>query len=593
MRFIYFILIFFFSFSAISQSEQLAKNYMDQGAYEKALTVYQRLYQKQPNRTRYLLGIVANHQQLEQFDTAEKLLLEQLKKSANNSTFYVEVGHHYDVQGKKEKATTYYQKAIEIHQLHTNQTYILARTFEKYSLLDQAAIVYEKGMEINPSSNYMLNLAKIYGEQGHLAKMFKSYLVLINKQPNYMIMVQRYFNDFITEDPLNDANSILRKLLIKELQLQPNLLYNQMLSWLFIQQKNYKKAFIQEKAIYKRNSESLQNIMELALISSDKGYYTVAEEILTYVINLPVQNSTKIYANQLLLRAKIKQDNPDKNASIVEAYHQLFETFGTDKNTLPLQIDYAHFLAFTLDQKKEGSSFLKKLLKKRLTRFQTARVKMEIADILVLDEKFNQALIYYTQIQNAIKNNSLAQEARFKVAKTSYYKGDFAWAQTQLNILKSSTSQLIANDAMELSLVISDNSLEDSTQTALKIFAKADLLSFQKNNTAAIAKYNEILTVHKGEKIEDEALLRQAKLLEKTGQYEQAKDNYLKILAFYKDDILADDAYYHLAELYATHLHQPEKAKEYYEQLIFNHADSIFFVEARKKYRTLRGDAIN
>jgi outer membrane protein assembly factor BamD (BamD/ComL family) len=66
---------------------------------------------------------------------------------------------------------------------------------------------------------------------------------------------------------------------------------------------------------------------------------------------------------------------------------------------------------------------------------------------LVFDEKFNQALIYYSQIQNKIKNDPIAQEARFKVARTSYFKGDFAWAQTQLDILKKSTSQLIANDA--------------------------------------------------------------------------------------------------------------------------------------------------
>jgi len=259
-----------------------------------------------------------------------------------------------------------------------------------------------------------------------------------------------------------------------------------------------------------------------------------------------------------------------------------------------LQIDYAHFLAFNQDRKKEAISFLKRLLdKEKLSRFQSSRAKMKIADIFVLDQKFNQALIYYTQVQNALKNNFLAQDARFKVAKTSYYKGDFAWAQTQLDVLKSSTSQLIANDAMELSLIISDNSLEDSTQTALKIFAKGDLLAFQNKNKEAIAKYEEILVNHKGEKIEDETFLRQAKLYEKEGLYEKAKVNYLKIIEFYKEDILVDDAYYWLAELYVNMLNEPEKAKELYEKIIFNHADSIYFVSARKKYRALRGDAIN
>ncbi|WP_459210537.1 tetratricopeptide repeat protein [Aquimarina rhabdastrellae] len=592
MRFIYFIILSLFTIITLGQSAQLARNYMDQGAYEKALTIYQDLYKKRPNY-KYLTSLVDAYQQLERYTEAEELLHKQIAKSPTNASFYVELGHHFELQQQKEKAQSYYQKALDLHSDHINQTYILARAFERYSLLEQAALVYEKGMLVNPSVNYHLNLAKIYGEQGKLAKMFDSYLVLLEKQPNYISLLQRYFNDFVTEDPLNDANILLKKALIKKLQQTPNSTYNKILSWLYIQQNDYKKAFIQEKAIYKRNPESLQDIVELALITIEKENYSIAQEILNYIIESNVPNSTKIYANQLLLQSKIATATPENHDDIIADYKALFDMYGTEKSTLSLQIDYAHFLAFTLNKKQEGIGFLKQLLKKRLTRFETASVKMELADILILDEKFNQALIYYTQIQNAVKNNHIAQEARFKVAQTSYYKGDFKWAQTQLDVLKSSTSQLIANDAMELSLIISDNSLEDSTQTALKIFAKADLLAFQNKNTEAIAAYEQILTEHKGEKIEDEALLRQAKIYEKTGSHEQAKDNYLKILAYFKDDILADDAYYHLAELYANQLHLPEKAKENYEQLIFNHADSIFYVEARKKYRALRGDAIN
>ena len=218
---------------------------------------------------------------------------------------------------------------------------------------------------------------------------------------------------------------------------------------------------------------------------------------------------------------------------------------------------------------------------------------MELADILVFDEKFNEALIYYSQIQKKVKNDVLAQEARFKVAKTSYYKGDFEWAQIQLDVLRKSASQLIANDAMELSLMIRDNSLEDSTQTALKKFARADLLALQNKDKEAIAKLDDILTNHKGEKIEDEALLKQAGLYEKTKQLEKAEASYNKLIELYPDEIVADDAYFKLAKLYEDKLAQPEKAKDLYEQIIYNFADSIYFVEARKRFRALRGDAIN
>lgn len=202
-------------------------------------------------------------------------------------------------------------------------------------------------------------------------------------------------------------------------------------------------------------------------------------------------------------------------------------------------------------------------------------------------------MIYYSQIQVNLKNSTISQEARFKVAKTSYYKGDFDWAESQLKILKSSTSQLIANDALDLKLLISDNKDEDSLRTALKLYSKADLMAFQNNNDEAIALIDKILTEHKGESIEDQALFMQAKLFEKTKQLEKAEACYQYIIANYRNDILADDALYFLADLYQYQLSQPEKAKELYEKILFNHEDSIYFIESRKRFRMLRGDAIN
>lgn len=595
MRYIFLFLIFLSQFSGIAQSEQLAKNYIDQGQYEKALTIYQKLVSKNPHRQHYVLGLVSSFQELERFEEAEKVLTKAIESTPNNSKLLVELGHHYDIQSKKDEALAQYNKAIEVfNQNGTQNVYSLAQTFEKYNLLDQAIIIYEKGMVIDPRSNYNVQLAKIYGEQGNIKKMFDSYLSLLEFHPNYQNVVLRNFSNYITEDPSNEANITFRKLLIRKIQQDPNIIYNELLSWLFVQQKDYKKAFVQEKAIYKRKDENTQGLLNLARIAIRDKDIKSATHILDYILTTNAGNDTKLTAYKVILKAKTDNAPQNEYTAIQKEYDAVFNTYGKSRETIGLQIDYAHFIAFKLDKKQEAIDFLQALLdREQFSRFQTARIKMKIADILILNQKFNKALIYYTQVQNALKNNFLAQDARFKVAKTSYYKGDFTWAQTQLDVLKSSTSQLIANDAMELSLIISDNSLEDSTQTALKIFAKADLLSFQNKNKEAINTYEKILQNHKGEKIEDETLYRQAKLYENENEFEKAKVNYLKIIEFFPTDILIDDAYYWLAALYTTKLNAPEKAKELYEKILFNHADSIYYVSARKKYRSLRGDAIN
>ena len=575
-----------------AQTEQLARNFFEQGEYEKALKVYERLYEQNPANPVIFNGLVSSLQQLEDFEEAEKLLVERMNTSANNPSILIELGHNFELQENQERAEQFYEEALQSIEGRPNYAYAIARGFEQYNLLDYAAKAYERAMEMNTDRNFNLQLARIYGEQGKIEEMFSNYLDLIEDDMKFYGLANREFNRYITEDAQAEPNVILRKLLIKKLQEKPILLYNEMLSWLFIQQKDFDKAFAQERAIYKRGENNLQGILNLAFIAKEAGDYESAREIITYAIEESPSPIFNLQARHFLVNLELEYASPEDYKKLENDFRDLIAEFPKSENSISLNIDYANFLAFQLDRKDEAIEILKATAEGVNSDFEVARLKMAMADILVMQEKFNEALIYYSQVQNLVKNDVMAQNARFKVAKTSYYKGDFDWAKTQLDILKSSTSQLIANDALELSLLISDNSLEDTTQTALKKYARADLLTFQKRYPEAIQALDSILIDHKGEKIEDEALFSQAKLFEEEQDFKKAETNYLEIINSFGDDILADNANYYLAELYANELQDPEKAKGYYEQIIFNFADSIYFVEARKKYRMLRGDTI-
>ncbi|CAM3361037.1 tetratricopeptide repeat protein [Aequorivita lipolytica] len=593
MRNIFVILFIFSATASFSQSDALAKNYFEQGQFEKSLRIYEKLNKENPYRLDYFMGTVQSNQQLENFAEAERLIKDKLGNGRNFPQLYVELGYNYSLQNNQELAAVSYNKAIETIEVNPNYSYNIGRTFEEYSLLDEAVVVYEKAMALSDKLDFNMQLAQIYGEQGKLEKMFDSYLGLVEKNNSFKGAAQRYFSLYTTEDPNNEANLQLKKTLLQRSQQNPDVLYNELLSWLFIQQKEYKKAFIQEKAIYKRIGADLGGITELAYIAISDEDYDIGREVVNYIIENSFTPQNKLQGNQILMKMEVKTATTKEYPEVEKRFEKLLDEFGRNRETYLLQIDYNHFLAFQNNKKELAIENLKTLVKEDLTAYQEARVKMELADILVFDEKFNEALIYYSQIQKIVQSDVLAQEARFKVARTSYFKGDFEWAQVQLDVLKKSTSQLMANDAMQLSLLIRDNSLEDSTQTALKKYARADLLAFQDRNTEAIDALEDILTNNKGEKIEDEALLKQGEIYEKIGVYSKAENNYLKIIEFYNDDILADDAHYRLAKIYEEKLDLPDKAKTQYEAIIFNFADSIYFVDARKKYRSLRGDAIN
>jgi tetratricopeptide (TPR) repeat protein len=578
---------------SFGQNELLARNYFDRGEYEKALTIYDKLYRKNPGRLDFFLYIIQSNQQLENFSVAEELLLKKLNTRRIIPQLYVELGYNYSLQDKDSLSHVNYRKAIEFAYQNPVYSYTVGKNFEEYSLLNEAVEVYESAMAQDPNKDYNVQLARIYGELGKMEEMFGTYLNLMRENPAYRSIAKRNFSQYVNEDPNNEANVILRKTLLKKSQANPNVLYNELLSWLFIQQKQFKKAFAQEKAIYRRDPGDLTGIVDLGLIAIDEKAFEEASEIVDFIIENAPTAQGEMQGQQYRMTIMLETASPKDYPDIEKEFESLLDRYGRNGRSYALQLDYNHFLAFSAGKKDKAISNLKLLANEELSIYQQARVKMELADVLVFDEKFNQALIFYSQIQKKVKNDILAQEASFKVAKTSYYKGDFEWAQVQLDVLKKSASQLISNDAMELSLMIRDNSLEDSTQTALKKFARADLLELQKKYPQAIATLNEILENHKGEKIEDEALLRQGRLYEKTNQFEKAEAAYLKIIEFYKEDILADDAFYHLAKLYENQLGMPEKAKDLYEQIIYDFADSIYFVEARKRFRMLRGDIVN
>ena len=575
---------------------QLAENYYRQGEYEKATQIYKKLYDKSPFNTTYLNRLITCYQQTDNFKVVENLLKKRIKKNASQIYLYVYLGYNYDRQQLKELANTNYKKAIS--SLDKNAAYggTIGRLFKDYSLLDNAILAYEKAMEKNPNANYNFQIAQIYGEKGEFKKMFESYVNLIDKQESYLNLVQRYASKYITDDPESETNILFKKTLLRKSISNPKNEWNVLLSWLFTQQKQYNKALIQEKALYQRNPTDLSVIFDLGKIAFENKNYESSKLCFDFINEKSVIKEEKIDANLYLSKIAVATENPQTD----QLFQSLFSEFGKNVFTIKLQVEYADFLTFSKNNPEKAKTVLEEALALSRTKFDKARIKLKLGDVLVFTGKFNKALIYFSQIQTQLKNHELAQQARFKVAQTSYFKGDFTWAKAQLKVLKGSTTQLIANDAVDLFLKISDNEPVDSIPSGLKQLARAELLAYQNKDEEAFSELESLFTPKKvfanglvpGEVIYDDVLFFQAKLFIKQKKYEEAILSLAKIIASDNQGFLTDDVYFMMAEMYNINLNNTEKAQEYYQKIIFEHPSSIYLVEARKKFRKLRGDKV-
>ncbi|MBT8289538.1 MAG: hypothetical protein KJO93_01800, partial [Muriicola sp.] len=472
MKAIIFWLCFVTSLPLLSQDDFLAKQYFNDGEYEKALVFYERLVAENPRRMDFAESMVRCYQQLEAYDKAESFLLNRLDSGSAYPTIYIELGYNYRLQDKIALAGEYYDKALVAIEKNPNYGYGIGVGFQRFALLDYALKAFERAMELNPQLDYYFQIALIYGEQGKIKQMFEAYMELLGNGRSTLGNVIGRISDFITEDPNNENNQLLREVALKKAQKEPSVLWNELLSWLFVQQKQFNYAFIQEKAIYKRTGEvSMERLEALGASALENQAPQIAVDIFRYIEKNSTDQVTRLNAQLNLLDIELITSSEKDYPGIDKQYQELVSEYGYQPNTLQLQVAYANFLTFRKNESGKAIPILKKSLELPMAKYGEAYIKMALGDILVFDQKFNEALIYFSQIQKNLKNDVLGQEARFKVAQTSFYKGDFDWALTQLKVLRGSTSQLIANDAMQLSLLISDNSFEDSTQTALKKYA--------------------------------------------------------------------------------------------------------------------------
>ncbi len=589
MKAIFFFFGLLYSVGVFAQSEQLAQHYYDKGEFEKAKLSYEELSKQQPNNAFYFLRLVESQQQLEQYDLAEALLLNRYK-TFKQASLLIEIGYNYQLKKDDNKAKKYYEEAIASLEKNSNEIYSIAATFEKKVLVDYALRAYEKAIAIEPKYNFNYRMALLYGQNGNVDKMISTFLDETAVNQSSIIVIQNQLSRFMADDHEETFSNSLRKALLLRVQKEQDVFWNGFLSWYFVQKKEFSKAFTQEKAIFKRNPQNLSNILNLAQLSVEEKDLETSRSILNFILENTSDAEILIQAHLYLLEMDIAEVTVQNQKKIEQNIQTILNQFGVSRNTLKIQLLQAHFLAFELNDIHKAKEIIDNALKLPLNNFEQADVKMEMADIFLLQQKFNQALLYYTQIENDLKNNPLGHEASLKAAKTSYFKGDFDWAQKQFATLKTAVSQLIANDALEYFLLINDSNVADSTQVALKQYAKGDYLRYQNRDQEALKVFQQLLLDYKGDQMEAVTHLQIGEIYRELGQYDNALAAFQQILDKHQESIYVDEALYFSAEILNKKLNKTEQAKAFYEKILFNHQDSIYFTDSREKYRVLRGD---
>ncbi|RYE37140.1 MAG: tetratricopeptide repeat protein [Sphingobacteriaceae bacterium] len=594
MKLVFAMLLLSCFFSAFAQSDDvlLARQYMASGEKEKASQLYQKLY-KQDNEA-YFKAYCYSLISLKKLDDAENLAKKMLKKHPDNVEYAIILSGIYTEKGELQKAESGYKEILKNLPADEAQISNIANQFYQAGNTDYTIKVFLQGRALLHNEQlFAVPLISMYRFRREKMPMAAEYLNILTTNPDYLYQAQ---NNLASLFEGSADYEVFKSLLLEKIQKNPQAtVFTQLLTWQYLQQKEYDLALNQMIALSKRQKDNGEQIYQLCqtLVSNDafdaaiRGYeFIVSKGKQDYYIPARIE-----LLNTKNLKITLGKYQPQDLISLEKDYEDLLSEFGRNSNTAFAMQKLARLQAFKLHKTAEAEKLLEQAV--QVPGIQPkilADCKMDLGDVYLLTSKPWEATLLYSQVEKAFPNTNIAQEAKYRNARLAYFTGDLEYAKAQLVILKSATSQLIANDALNLSLLITDNTTFDTTGNALKMYARADFLIYKEQTDRAMKTLDSINQVYPGNSLADDILMAKAKIFIQQKQYPVAIPFLQKIVAEHPGDLWADDAVFMMADLYENRLDNKAKAQVLYQKIITDYPSSLWISEARKKFRTLRGD---
>lgn len=575
----------------INSKVQVAYKYYSEKDFEKASVLFKEVYEI-TNYKAYRDLYIRSMFELKEFKQTEEYLKKELRKKSSDFFLKIDIGMALVQQNLNEDADKYFNEVINLAKKDKNNVIAVANSFVSYRQYDYAIKMYSSGQK-ELSINFDYELGTLFYIQRDYKSMMEKYCsILIEGNEIILSNIQNQLQYILATDIDDNISETIEITVLKELQRYPssiNLI--KLLFWQYSQTGKNKLALNQLIALDKRTGKNDKDILDFAIILKNNNEFNIALEATNYIINKGDKND--YYSLAFIEAADIKYKSIIGKKNISLATYQEIETdLSKEISNFPKQktynINYNLIVlkAYYLHKYNEAIALADTLIKENYySKEQNDELRLLLGDIYLISGNQWDATLCYAKVENTAKETIIGHEARYKKAKLAYYIGQFKWAQTQLNVLKASTSKLIANDALELSIFISENYDLDTTETTMRIFASADFLLFSKNYEKALITLDSIFDIFTGSSLIDDALYRKAFIKEEQGQIQQASEIYKNIFTEYYFDILADNALFRYAIL-QNNLKNYDEADNALFKLISEYPSSIFSNEARNIMRT-------
>mgnify|MGYP001438166782 CR=1 FL=1 len=592
---------------------KLAQSYERAGDFETAVTLYEEAFSKDSSSPVIYDALRRNYQQLKRYDEAVALMRRWLRKNPNDPGLISQLGSIYILKSDEQKAFEMWDRAIALNPKSEMNYRIVGSAMLQSRLFDRTIDLYKRGRTAcNNQTLFTSDIAYLYGIMLNYADATHEYLNLIRQNPAQLGIAQANIASYTSRaDGLSASITVVEEAVKSD---EANIPFQQLLAWLYMEGKYFDRAHNVYKIIDEKTNAGGRELFNFAERTLREKVYPVAVRTYQEIMNsypkfeLMVQvkfgyarsleesddmgDTLKLFGGLTPISKKDAAESKQRYAGAIEIFNQVIAEYPNTEFAARSLLDVALIKRdkfFALDDARSSLE----ILVTKYNRFPAISLEgiFNLGDVYLASGNLDLAGAQYKSLSEiSLKVNPLREKAALRLAELDYFNYKFQDAVAKLTDLTLNPNSDVANNALSLKLFIQENL--QSSEEALKEYARADLLKRQYKYTEALQYFETIVKKYPKANIVDEALIDIGDLLARMGKYAEAVSSYNRLITDFPESILLDRTLMKTGRVYQIGLNDETKAIESYEQLLEKFPTSLFANEARRRIREMRGDSI-
>ncbi len=585
---------------------RLADSYLRAGRTERAITMLEDLYANSPSTYVFYNKLKEAYENVKRYDDAIALVEERMDNQKAPSTLSEKARLLY-LKGNEQQAFETWDDAIALAPDQQTTYNVVYRALVDLRRFDRAIEVLEQGRErLGTPNAFQTQIAYLYNLNGQHQNAIQEYLDLLAQNEQQLGFVRNRIDTFIQQDDALTASIKGAEAGVRDKPL--NTAYRELLAWLYLEAERYSEALDVVRALDRLGQKQGQRLIAFARQAADANAFAAAETAYQEILDRYPDASTAREAQRGLgdihrrWADHLDEQVFDSDGNRISAPH--YEAAADAYRTYLQRYPSADAAAYVLRQLGrlqqdvfrqlgEAESTLRQVVGQYPDSPAADEARYDLGRIALMRGNLEEARLTFSRLVGSLRTGDLAEQARYELALIHFYRGELEAAKTQAAAVKANTSTDVANDAIELNVLMLQNTGPDSLNTPLKLYGQAKLQQRQRRHAAALATLDSLLSAHGRHALADEARFQRARTLRAQRRYEAAHHAFAEVTLMHPQSPFADRSLFESAEIQAEALDNPEAALELYRRLLQEYPQSLLASQARSRIRSLEQQSGN